>query len=74
MAESIDEFCTKLEADLAQGVSFDDALRMLLAHEIHEFKHIIFNGDNYSEEWVAEAEERGLLNLRGTMDSHRDHT
>ena len=69
VAESIDDLCTRLEADLEKGVSFDDALRVLLAEEIHEFKHVIFNGDNYSDEWVEEAQSRGLLNLRNTMDA-----
>lgn len=69
VAESIDELCTKLEAELEKGTSFDDALRELLAAEIHEFKHVVFNGDNYSEEWVVEAESRGLLNLKSTMDA-----
>ena len=69
VAESIDELCTKLEAQLEKGTSFEDALRGLLASEIHEFKHIIFNGDNYSDEWVTEAEKRGLLNLGSTMDA-----
>ena len=69
VAESIDELCTLLEADLEKGVAFDEALRALLASEIPQFKHIVFNGDNYSEEWVVEAEKRGLLNLRNTMDA-----
>lgn len=69
VAEAIDDLCTKLEAELEKGTSFDDALRELLASEIHEFKHVVFNGDNYSDEWVTEAESRGLLNLRTTMDA-----
>ncbi len=69
VSEAIDDLCTKLEAELEKGTSFDDALRTLLATEIHGFKQIIFNGDNYSEEWVTEAESRGLLNLRSTMDA-----
>lgn len=69
VAESIDDMCTKLEDALEKGAKFQDALRALLAEEIHAFKHVIFNGDNYSEEWVAEAEKRGLLNLRSTMDA-----
>ena len=69
VAEAIDEMCTKLEAELDKGTAFDDALRTLLAAETKEFKHVIFNGDNYSEEWVEEAERRGLLNLRSTMDA-----
>ena len=69
VAESIDELCGQLEGALEKGTSFDDALRSLLASEIHEFKHVIFNGDNYSDEWTVEAESRGLLNLRSTMDA-----
>jgi glutamine synthetase len=69
VAEAIDDLCVKLEADLEKDTTIDDALRNLLAEEIHEFKHVIFNGDNYSEEWVREAERRGLLNLPGTMDA-----
>ncbi len=69
VAEAIDELCTKLETALTKGATFDDALRELLAAEIHEFKHVIFNGDNYAPEWVEEAERRGLLNLRSTMDA-----
>ncbi|MGW8265796.1 MAG: glutamine synthetase III family protein [Longimicrobiales bacterium] len=69
VADAIDEMCTTLEADLNTGVAFDDALRSLLASETKEFKKIIFNGDNYSPVWVEEAESRGLLNLRTTMDA-----
>jgi glutamine synthetase len=69
VAESIDELCTRLEADLEKGVGFDEALRVLLAEEIQGFKHIVFNGDNYSDDWVEEAERRGLLNLKSTMDA-----
>lgn len=69
VTEAIDDLCTNLEASLEEGTSFDHALRDLLASEIHEFKHVIFNGDNYSDEWVTEAEGRGLLNLRSTMDA-----
>jgi glutamine synthetase len=69
VAEAIDDMCTDLEAKLEEGTSFDEALQTLLAEEIHEFKHVVFNGDNYSDEWVEEAERRGLLNLRSTMDA-----
>lgn len=67
VAESIDEMCTKLEADLGTGKAFDEALRVVLAAETKEFKHVIFNGDNYTDEWVVEAEKRGLLNHRDTL-------
>lgn len=69
VAESIDEMVTALERKVESGDSLNDALRTLLAEEIHGFKRIIFNGDGYSPEWVDEAERRGLLNLRSTMDA-----
>lgn len=69
VAESIEQMCDKLDAHLAKGTSFADALRVVLAEETREFKHIIFNGDNYTQEWVEEAERRGLLNLKSTMDA-----
>jgi len=69
VAEAIDELTTKLESALAGGAGFEDALRKLLADEVMGFKHILFNGDNYSDEWAEEAERRGLLNLKSTMDA-----
>ncbi|MGD8321014.1 MAG: glutamine synthetase III [Gemmatimonadota bacterium] len=69
VAHAIDEMCDKLEASLEKGTAFDEALRLLLAEEAKGFMHVVFNGDNYSEEWVTEAERRSLLNLRSTMDA-----
>ncbi|HEX5727768.1 MAG TPA: glutamine synthetase III [Longimicrobiaceae bacterium] len=69
MAESLDELCTALEAELADGTEFEDALARLIAEEIRRVKRIVFNGDGYSEEWHREAEARGLLNLRTTLDA-----
>ena len=69
VAESIDEMCTALEAETAKGTKLEEALRALLASEIHGFKRILFNGDNYAAEWHTEAERRGLLNFRNTLDA-----
>lgn len=41
----------------------------LIQEEIKIHKRIIFNGNNYSDEWVAEAKQRGLLNLQTTVDA-----
>ena len=38
---------------------------------IKEFKPVLFDGDNYTAEWHAEAEQRGLPNLRNTVDACR---
>jgi glutamine synthetase len=69
VAESIDEMTTALEEAMEGGASLEDSLRDLLATEIHEFKRIIFNGDNYAPEWHDEAERRGLLNLPSSLDA-----
>ncbi len=69
MAESLDEMCSMLEAKLHEGVSFEDALRTLLANEIRRVRRIVFNGDGYSEDWHREAERRGLVNLRTSLEA-----
>jgi glutamine synthetase len=69
MAESLDELNTALDAELAKGVKFEDALSKLIAEEVRRVKRIVFNGDGYSQEWQDEAERRGLLNLRTTLDA-----
>ncbi len=40
------------------------AVRQLIRDTLTAHQRIIFNGDNYSEEWVKEAEHRGLLNMK----------
>jgi len=69
MAESLDELSTELEAELAKGTAFEDALRALIATEIRRVKRIVFNGDGYSDEWHREAESRGLLNFRTSLEA-----
>jgi glutamine synthetase len=64
--------CDVLQAfadELEQADDFDRAVRKLIKRNFQEHKRILFNGNNYSEEWVNEAERRGLLNLRSTADA-----
>ena len=65
VAEVFDQFYEKLK----DASDFKSALNDLIRTTINENKRIIFNGDGYSEGWVAEAEKRGLLNLRATPDA-----
>jgi glutamine synthetase len=69
VAEAIDELADQLESELKGGASLDAALRPILQRSYSANKQIIFGGDNYSEEWHAEAERRGLLNLKATPDA-----
>ncbi len=65
VAETLDEFSDVLE----KADDFGAALNELIKNTIEESKPIIFNGNGYSDEWTAEAEKRGLLNLRSTPEA-----
>ncbi len=69
VAESIDELSEELENALQGGTDIESALRPILQRSYAANKQIVFGGDNYSEEWHAEAEQRGLLNLKATPDA-----
>ncbi len=55
--------------ELEQSRDFKADLAALIKRTYGEHKRIVFNGNNYSEEWVLEAEKRGLLNLKTTVDA-----
>jgi len=65
VAESLSEFADILE----KSGNLKEDLNNLVRNTIKKHKRIIFNGNNYSEEWVKEAEKRGLLNLTTTPDA-----
>jgi glutamine synthetase len=65
VADVLEEFADKLE----KAKDFKAELNKIIKDTIHDHKRIIFNGNNYSQEWVAEAEKRGLLNLHSTVDA-----
>ncbi|QSH40108.1 glutamine synthetase III [Lentisphaerota bacterium ZTH] len=69
VAEALDEICTVLEKCTPEN--FQETLQGLLQKIIKEHKNIIFNGDNYSKDWVVEAERRGLPNLKNTPTALR---
>ena len=65
VAEELKQFADELEG----AKDFEGALHDLIKKTIKEHKRIIFNGDGYDESWVAEAEKRGLSNLKTTPDA-----
>ncbi|MDA0378750.1 MAG: glutamine synthetase III, partial [Bacteroidetes bacterium] len=69
VAEALDGMSGRLEAALSGGASLEDAVAGVVRETINDSKAIIFGGDNYSEAWHKEAERRGLLNLRNTVDA-----
>ncbi len=65
LADELDRFYNELSG----AENFNEALDELIRRTITENRAILFNGDGYSEEWVKEAERRGLHNLRTTPDA-----
>ncbi len=69
VAEAIDEMATQLENDLKAKKDFNKSLQAILQAIIKKHKRVIFNGDNYTEEWHKEAEKRGLPNKKTTPEA-----
>ena len=67
VAEQLDRFATDM-ADVAECDFIVKALEWVKA-TLTAHQRIIFNGNGYSDEWPAEAEKRGLLNMRTTPDA-----
>jgi len=68
-AETMDEVCTVLEKAVGDGKDLNDALQDVLRDIVKKHKRILFNGDNYTKEWLKEAEKRGLPNLKKTPEA-----
>ena len=65
VAEELKQFADELEG----AEDFTKALNALIRKTIKEHKRIIFNGDGYAESWPVEAEKRGLLNYKTTVEA-----
>ncbi len=65
VAEALCQFADALEG----AENFEAALHDLIVKTIREHKRIIFNGNGYDDAWIAEAEKRGLYNLKTTPDA-----
>lgn len=65
VAEAFSEACDELE----KADDFNTAVHDLIKKYLSEHQRIIFNGNGYSDEWVAEAERRGLPNIKSMVDA-----
>jgi glutamine synthetase len=68
-AEAIDELAGKLEGKISGGMGMPEAVIEIVKESYEANKQVCFGGDNYDEAWHAEAEQRGLKNLRTTPDA-----
>ena len=66
VAEQLSQFYVELKS----AEDFIGEVKSLVRNVFMEHRRIIFNGDNYTDEWVAEAKKRGLLNLKSMPDAY----
>ena len=65
VADVLQDFADELEA----ADNFDTAVKELIKKTVTEHQKVIFNGDGYSDEWIAEAEKRGLPNVKSMVEA-----
>lgn len=65
VADALQEMADEIEG----AEDFDASVKAVIRKTITEHKRVIFNGDGYSDEWLAEAEKRGLPNMKTMVDA-----
>ena len=70
IADELASFSDELE----KAANFESTCRRLIRKTFKAHQRIIFNGDGYADEWTAQAEKRGLLNLRSTPEALKHYT
>ena len=69
VAEALDEMATALEAEIKGGATLEKGVQKVLTDTIKQHKRIVFNGDNYTDDWKNEAAKRGLPNFKTLVDA-----
>lgn len=69
IADVFDETNKLIEDEISKGKSADDALTTIILKWYGNAQKVVFNGDGYSQDWVKEAEKRGLGNMRTTPEA-----
>ncbi len=67
VAEALDQICAKLEG--VDPKDLEEEAMKLVKKLLKKHRRIIFNGNGYTDEWVAEAEKRGLYNLKSLPEA-----
>jgi glutamine synthetase len=69
VAEAVDELADRLEARRQAGDALEAGVQAIVREVWEQHRRVVFEGDNYSDEWHEEAERRGLANLRTTPEA-----
>ena len=70
VADALHDFAERLE----KAADFDAEVNAIIAETMRDHSRIIFNGNNYSEEWAFEAEKRGLCSFKNAVDALEHYT
>ncbi len=71
VAEALDDICTRLDQAKVTKATFNKSLQKILSDIVKKHKRILFNGDNYTEDWIKEAKKRGLPNLKKSTEAFK---
>lgn len=69
VGQQLTDFKKEVEALISKGEKKDNAILQILRNYITQSRKVLFEGDNYSEEWKQEAAKRGLKNVKDTPDA-----
>jgi glutamine synthetase len=69
VAQAVDQMTDQVEEKVAGGATLEESVLAVVKSTYGANQRVVFGGDNYSEEWHAEAEQRGLPNLQQTPDA-----
>lgn len=69
VAKQLKDFKTEVDGLISGGLSKDEAIFNVLREYVKSSRHILFEGDGYSDDWVKEAEGRGLSNYKTTPEA-----
>lgn len=70
MADQLNKFKAQVDELINNGQEKENAIRQILKDTLEACKEVIFNGDGYSDEWVEEAERRGLPHIKSTPEAY----
>ena len=69
VADQLREFKENVDKRIKKGNDTEKAIKDELVKILKKHERVIFNGDNYSDDWVTEAEKRGLPHIKSSPDA-----
>lgn len=74
VAEVLEGFADQLEKAIKDGEDINETVEQIIKETYKAHHKVVFNGNGYSDEWVKEAEERGLPNIKSTVEAVSEMT